>query len=177
MNKSCLRKQYREKRRLLSQERRFSAEETLIRELTPYIKEHEKVLSYSSNTEEVSTDTLNRYILEKSTLILPKVKGNILELYKVDNLESLVKSTWGIREPSNQSEKVTAKMPSLVIIPGIVFDKEGQRIGYGKGFYDKFLAEIQSSTTVLFIGFKEQLHPNPLPTEKFDIKPTRLILV
>ena len=177
MNKNCLRKQYREKRRLLSQERRFSAEKTLIKELTLYITQHETILSYSSNTEELATDSLNKYILEKSTLILPRVEGDTLEIYKVDKLDSLVKSDWGIKEPSKESEKVNAKIPSLLIIPGVVFDKEGQRIGYGKGFYDKFLTKIHSSATILFVGFKEQLHPTPLPSDEFDMKSTRLILV
>ena len=177
MNKNCLRKQYREKRRLLSQERRFSAEKNLIKELTPYITQHEMILSYSSKSEELATESLNSYILGKSTLILPRVEGDTLEIYKVDKLNSLVKSDWGIKEPSKESEKVNAKTPSLLIIPGIVFDKEGQRIGYGKGFYDKFLTKIHSCATVLFVGFKEQLHPIPLPCEEFDIKPTQLILV
>ena len=177
MNKNYLRKYYREKRRLLSQERRLSAEKNLIKELIPYITQHEMILSHSSNNDEVATDSLNRYILRKSTLMLPKVEGDILEIYKIDKLDSLVKNEWGIKEPSKKSEKVNAKIPSLLIIPGIVFDKEGQRIGYGKGFYDKFLTKIHNSATVLFVGFKEQLHPTALPSEEFDIKPTQLILV
>jgi 5-formyltetrahydrofolate cyclo-ligase len=71
---------------------------------------------------------------------IPKVAGNELENIYFEGLHQLKKNKWGILEPEQGVPAPTEKI-DIVIVPLLAFDKNGHRVGYGKGFYDKFLAE------------------------------------
>ncbi len=131
----------------------------------PTIQE-KTVLSFVSKPEEIDTSLLNEAILSYGTLVLPRVEENQLVLYYVSSLSQLQLSAWGILEP-NPSLCVECPPHDLDIafIPGVGFDKLGNRLGYGKGFYDRLLKQV--SCRLIGLCFEEQL-VSSIPTLPFD---------
>lgn len=130
-------------------------------------------LSYASFGSELSTTALNRWLASKDYLLLPRVEGNALSIYRVDSLDRLSTSSWGIEEPA-YCERVDSSQVQLVIVPALAFDRRNHRLGYGKGFYDRFLSK--SLLDSVGVGFFEQLHREDLPTDPFDSRLSRVAL-
>lgn len=145
--KELLRKEYREKRAAISSERRFEAAYLLKEKL----QGRGTLLSFSTMGTEVDVKPLNDYLASQQCLYLVS--------YRMDNLDQIPLS------------KIDA-----ILVPALVFDAQGFRIGYGKGFYDQFLARVGSIATI-GIGFKEQLILEPLPKDPWDIAVKELLLV
>ena len=85
----------------------------------------------------------------------------------------------GIPEPAGDTEQYVFSEPeadrTFVLLPGVAFDRQGNRMGYGKGFYDRFLAEYPALIKrTLAIGFACQL-VEQIPTEEYDIKPNSIL--
>lgn len=94
------------------------------------------VCAYVSIHNEVDT----KQILEHyKHVYLPKTIGDEIDFYKYDG--ALEKGAFGILEP--KSEKRLETVPDIVIVPGVGFDKDGNRAGYGKGYYDRFFARVK----------------------------------
>jgi 5-formyltetrahydrofolate cyclo-ligase len=93
---------------------------------------------------------------------LPRVEGDSISFYELSDEKHLVKGRFGIMEPLPQ---VRVKSMDLLVVPGIAFDKQGYRLGYGKGYYDKFL----SKNPVLSFGLAYSLQLfEKLPHGKHD---------
>jgi 5-formyltetrahydrofolate cyclo-ligase len=75
-------------------------------------------------------------------ITIPRVKDGELENIYFEGYHQLKKSKWGILEPEQGTFTPTEKI-DMVLVPLLAFDKSGHRVGYGKGFYDKFLAECR----------------------------------
>lgn len=109
---------------------------------------------------------------------VPKVKNNQLENFFFEGLHQLEKNPWGIPEPKQGVPTPTEKI-DLVIVPLLAFDQMGHRVGYGKGFYDKFLKECPVTCKKVGLSFFESIEKID-DTEEFDtplthcITPTRL---
>ena len=107
----------------------------------------------------------------KKTVYVPKVVGDDMTFHRITSFSDLEEGFRGIPEPTtNSADRIN---PGLVIIPGVVFDKNRNRIGYGKGYYDRFLSKHDYLKT-LAIGFELQVEEE-IPSEPFDIKPEVLI--
>lgn len=87
---------------------------------------------------------------------LPRVdiKTQTLHNFYFDDRFPLKKNKWGLEEPT-EGEATDIKDIDLVIVPLVAFDKKGNRVGYGKGFYDKFLAECRPDCTRVGLSFFE----------------------
>ena len=97
---------------------------------------------------------------------LPRVDGEMLHIHALS--EELIQHQYGMSEPSPTSPTIAVEILQAVLIPGLVFDKEGYRIGYGKGYYDRFLAQLSPET--LTIGLvPETLVAEALPKDPWDI--------
>ncbi|MCA4897519.1 MAG: 5-formyltetrahydrofolate cyclo-ligase [Bacteroidota bacterium] len=79
---------------------------------------------------------------EHIRLSIPKVNGSELENFYFEGIHQLKKNKWGIMEPEQGVPTPTEKI-DMVIVPLLAFDKSGNRVGYGKGFYDQFLGECR----------------------------------
>ena len=131
------------------------------------------VYGYLPYNQEVRTvPMLERAIRDGKRVAVPKVFGDEMKFLWLDDLERVEKGYSGILEPIDNGP-VADDPGALVLMPGLAFDREGHRIGYGGGFYDKFLAaEPEHPTVALCYDFQvlEQLE-----TEAFDV-PVDLVL-
>lgn len=92
-------------------------------------------------------------------IVIPKTipENSTLEHY-LFNEKKLIKNPWGILEPSGENEeKILPKQIDLVIIPLLIFDKNGNRVGYGKGFYDRFLQQCKPETLKIGVCSEEPI--------------------
>lgn len=97
------------------------------------------ILIYISTPYEVDTINLINYFLKLGKRVaVPKVAGKILEFYQITSINECQKGTFNILEPTNLNNKITNFKDAISITPGVCFDKQNYRIGYGKGFYDRF---------------------------------------
>lgn len=139
---------------------------------TTQFKNAEIIAIYKSFSSEVSTEEIIKYALKSGKKIaLPRVNKSKLDFYEIKSIdEKLIKSNFGIEEPIENSKTFVDKQKiDLVIVPGLAFDKEKNRLGYGGGFYDRFLAGINALK--IGICFDEQLLKNEtLPVKETDIK-------
>lgn len=116
------------------------------------------VMSYMSIGSEVDTTLINEAALRQGKiLVLPRVNFQSVELltYRVRDINNdLEENRWGIREPRvDLCMPMAGELVEFILVPGVVFDLKGGRIGYGKGFYDRFLATCkQNSGKVVTAG-------------------------
>lgn len=175
--KRKIRQEYIFKRDQIPLKRKQSAEIALIESMQQETHHHHYVLSFASKDEELSLWQLNIHLASQGQLILPKVEGAHLVPYLVKDIESdLMLGAYGIYEPNPLTcLEIPIDAIDLILVPGIVFDASGARLGYGKGFYDRLLENIYL-TLKIGVGFKEQLFEKPLPQEVFDRSVNKLKL-
>lgn len=169
MDKAALRKQIREQKRAMTETEIISASEKLgeLFAACDAYKAAKTIYGYLPYNQEVRTvPMLERALQEGKRVAVPKVYGEEMKFIYIENLSAVEKGYAGIPEPV-ADEPVADDPTALVLMPGLAFDPEGHRIGYGGGFYDRFLAEEPNHPTVaLCYGF--QVLPK-LETEEFDI--------
>ena len=138
----------------------------------PIFKAAKVVGAYYPKGSEVNTLTiLNKVLEEQKILALPVTLGDKIFFYKISptkyfNRDQMILSKFGIKEPSPLPADLIDDI-DLLIVPGIAFDRNGYRIGYGRGFYDRYLQEKKYDFSV-GLGFEFQLLDENLPHEKFD---------
>lgn len=139
-------------------------------------------MAYSSLGSEIDTLPLLLAVLEGGkTLLLPKVNpaAGALEVYEVKNIESDLRAgVWGILEPV--PEICVCRAPSqqeLILVPGVAFDRQGGRIGYGRGYYDKLLAScrgVNHFPRAIAAAFETQV-VDAIPMEPHDVRIDMLV--
>ena len=139
MNKQILRKKYKEIRKYIKNKEK---QDDIIINKVINLKEYKEstlILIYLSLKDEVDTIKLIKYSLKIGKRVaVPKCEGDNIVFYYINNLEELEEGNFGILEPKT-NEVANDFYNSICIIPGVVFDKQNNRIGYGRGFYDRFL--------------------------------------
>lgn len=134
----------------------------------PEFKNAKNIYCYYSFSDEVITTD---YFADKSkNWFVPKVEGDNLLVCPFDK-NSLVKNSYGILEPTT---KVISDLSiiDLIIIPALAIDKKGYRIGYGKGYYDRFLKQLPHNPTRVGLVFSDLIVENSYCNdfdEKLDI--------
>lgn len=122
------------------------------------------ILLYHSLSDEVQThDFIEKWYTQKK-ILLPVVQGDELELRHYTGKECLSAGSFQIEEPQGEPYTDFQEI-ELSIIPGMSFDKQGNRLGRGKGYYDKLLPKLTSYN--IGICFDFQAREN-IPTEPFD---------
>ena len=131
------------------------------------------IYGYLPYNQEVRTvSMLEQALRDGKRVAVPKIFGDEMKFLWLDDLTRVEKGYSGIPEPIDDGP-VADDPTALVLMPGMVFDPQGHRIGYGGGFYDKFLAaEPEHPTVALCYDFQVLDH---LETEEFDI-PVDLVL-
>jgi 5-formyltetrahydrofolate cyclo-ligase len=136
------------------------------------------VMFYLSYGSEVITDAMiSEFLAEGKDVAVPVIQnpgdGNMTAV-KINHLEDCYEEVYGIRQPElNENEIVDKKDVDLIFVPGIVFDTYGYRIGYGKGYYDRWLAGTDISKRI-GLAYEVQL-TDKLPNGKYDL-PVGMVL-
>jgi 5-formyltetrahydrofolate cyclo-ligase len=145
------------------------------------MKEYEDskvVMFYLSYGSEVITDMMiNEFLSDGKEVAVPVIQNpgdGIMTAVKIDKLEDCIDKVYGIRQPEfNEDDVVAGNEIDLIFVPGIVFDTNGYRIGYGKGYYDRWLKGTDVSKRV-GIAFEVQLIEK-IPNGKYDLPVGRLL--
>ena len=137
-SKEEIRKSIRQKKKLLSSEDKLQASELVFKQLfqLEQWKKANRVLSYHSLPDELQTIEYLDKMLSKE-LFLPKVDGDTLKIVAYDK-SRLITGAYNILEPDDDNYFPVEDI-ELIIIPGVAFDKQKNRLGRGKGYYDKLL--------------------------------------
>lgn len=153
----------------ISKMRRIAAVRDLLADLRIRSISDRWILSFMSFGDEIDTELLNFGIANQGSLLLPRIEGKDLVAYHVTDLkEQMVCNSFGVLEPNpDVCKKISPDQIGIIFVPALGFDRNHQRIGYGMGFYDRFLPTAQKSLKI-GIGFQEQLVFS-LPIEKTDV--------
>lgn len=173
--KDKIRKQVLEHRFRLSARERRSRSDEIERVLfsLPEFRAAPLVLFFASFQSEVQTHQMIRHALGIGKRVaLPKVRGKELALLEIENFDRDVSpGAWGIPEPDTGT-LATLEDIGLIIVPGAAFDEQGNRIGYGGGFYDRLLPAYAGPTVAL--AFELQIVPS-VPVDPHDVPVKRIV--
>ncbi len=169
MDKKALRAEIREKKRAMTEEEIVSRSARLgeLFLASDAYKDAKTIYGYLPYNQEVRTiPMLAQALRDGKKVAVPKVIGDTMVFIYMDDLSRVEKGYAGIPEPVD-NEPVAGDKEALVLMPGLAFTKKGDRMGYGGGFYDKFLAaEPNHPTLALCYAFQIV---DELPTEEYDI--------
>lgn len=178
MNKEIIRKEFKAIRNNIENKR---AKSKLITETIlnlSEVKESNVIGIYMSFSSEVDTkDLIEQLLMLGKSIAVPRLYNNLkMDFYKINSVNDLKnKNTLGIFEPENDEEnKVSKDDIDLMIIPGICFDLEKNRVGFGKGYYDRYLENTNIKKVA--ICFEEQvLTGDTIAVNKYDIKMDKIV--
>ncbi len=192
LKKKNLRKELLESRNKLKQEDVLTMSDKILKTIKQF-KEWEQakvIYTYVSFGKEVDTISLIKECFKEGKKVaVPKVLGKgKMEFFYISSLEELKRSSWGILEPEEIEEKLAVpfslgsisslkeqKKQQLFIIPLVGFDKKLHRLGYGGGFYDRYLEQYGASNFLkVSVAFPMQIKET-IPCEKHDICMDRIV--
>lgn len=132
------------------------------------------VFAYMDCKNEVQTEMIIKQCLQDGkTVAVPKVFGETMKYYSITSEDDLENGYFGIREPKYEFLPEIEKEDGLMILPGVAFDLSRHRVGYGGGFYDRYL-EMHPNMKKIAFAFEFQVF-SEVPFEKFDRKPEMII--
>lgn len=140
---------------------------------TPFFKKAGVVMFYAATSWEVDTFDLIKECLQMGKkAVLPVANPAKKELIPVEiqTMDSLVRNSLGIMEPAKDDAKIIPRDKlDLVVVPGLAFDKWGNRLGRGAGYYDRFLARLPLKTMKMGLAFEFQMIDSVPAVEGQDI--------
>ncbi len=174
--KNLLRTKAKEKRKQITSQRRKEASENVLKFLLPRLEDCSLVLSFASFGDEIDLWPLNRELLRRDAFCL---LDSSLCVFKVENIPlQLRPSGSGFLESNSRlSQPIDIRNLDGILVPGLLFDHDGYRIGYGRGHFDMLLSKVSAKTLVFGVGFLEQLSSFPLPREPHDVPVKELFLL
>ena len=175
MDKKALRARIKAQKAALSEEQIVAASERLARQLYahPAYRAASAIYGYLAFNEEVRTLPMLRQAQKDGKRVaVPKVFGTEMRFLWLDDLDAVAPGYYGVPEPV-ADEPVAGDETALILMPGLAFDPEGHRCGYGGGFYDRYLAAHPNHPT-LAMCYDFQLFAH-LDVESFDV-PVQYVL-
>ncbi len=151
---------------MLSEEERMAAADDVFARLeqTAAFLMADKVLMYHSLPDELSTRSFLRKWGSRKHFFLPRVNGADLDILPYDETR-LELGSFHIEEPTGEDTVAPSEI-ELMVIPAVAYDRRGNRLGRGKGFYDRMLSSV--CATKIGIGYEFQL-VDDIPTEAHDV--------
>ncbi len=184
ITKQSIRKQVLELRNQLTKEERDRAAILLTERICghQWFYRSDILLAFVGYGSEIDTTEILQEALQRGKKVfVPRVEGQDIQFYHITSLSDLQKGYKGIPEPSGDSQQFVYRPEDagrvLMLMPGVVFDKYRNRCGYGKGFYDRYLAKKEDlQLRTIAVGFQCQL-VEELPVREWDIRPYQVICV
>ena len=154
MDKSLVRQQYRGIRNALSITRSQEASSNVLNSMldTHLLDGCDCLYTYVARSSEINTTPIINKALDIGVRVAVPVSitgSHMLDFYEIDNLDDLVLGTYNVLEPNISTSKMvssTGTSHSICLVPGLVFDSLGNRLGYGCGYYDRFLSNFIGKT-------------------------------
>lgn len=147
--KSLLRKELIAARRAMDRDTKAAADRDIFEQLKPFIDKADKVFIYASTDIEVDTRRAIDYCIECGIPVALPVSGDTeLLFYFIDSVNELSKGRFGIDEPP-RVKPAAADEKTLCVVPALCADGEGFRLGYGRGYYDRFLDRFHGTSVIL----------------------------
>lgn len=170
MTKEEIRKAIRLQKRALQQEEMELQGKQIFHQITKF-QDYQTaglIFTYMSYNQEVDTTHIILDALASGKQVaVPKVEGREIVFYYIESLEQMVPGYQGILEPKSQRVAVP-EHGMFMIMPGLAFSTQGQRIGYGGGFYDRYLDQYhEESFVTCAVAYDFQVFDS-LPSEEFD---------
>ncbi len=133
----------------------------------PEYRRAESVFCYASKEREIDTFPILEHALQGGKIVaLPKIIGpGVMEARWIASLNQLTPGPFGVQEPRPEQPVLTPNRIELAIIPGLCFDLQGGRLGYGGGYYDRYLVQTKCFKVALC---REMSFAFQLPVEAFD---------
>ncbi len=170
-----LRKQYKQIREQLTIESVMKNSEKIATQLfqTSFWQKSSTVMLYLSFRNEVMTDLIYQEGWKQGkTMLIPicSPQNGIMSMSVLSSLDQLVVNRYGIRElPDHLQQIVSPETIDLCLIPGIAFDRFGNRLGFGSGYYDRYLAQIPALVPRIALAHNCQIFDGTLPTDQYDL--------
>ncbi len=130
------------------------------------------ILVFLTFGKEFHTDTLiNRALDSGKKVAVPRIYGKKMKFHYIQSLNDRFEiNRWNIREPLPSSPFWTPEDgPALMVTPGLAFNKKGERLGRGGGFYDRFLMDFGNNLSTVAVCFEQQIRDD-IPVDKQDYK-------
>lgn len=172
--KDELRKYIEEKRNELRENNKKQMDSCIYRNVvdSEHYKSAKTIFIYVSCNNETDTHKIIKKMLEdKKIVCVPKVlslKEGMIAV-KINNFDDLKPGLYGILEPAEKQNKIDENNIDTVFLPGVAFDLNGGRIGYGGGFYDRFLGKSREDTVKIALAYEFQIMSN-VPMEDTDMR-------
>lgn len=180
LKKEALRKQMIKKRSSLSKKEKKIKDQSIYNQVIndkDYMTAN-SVFLFLSFGSEINTKPIVEHALDHNKRVfLPKVVGNHLELFEIENFENLDRSKYGILEPNAYCQGIGNCGIDFILMPGLAFDPSGGRVGYGGGFYDRYVSSLPNYKDIpkVAIAYDFQI-VDEVPMSKFDIPVDRIIV-
>lgn len=153
--KSEIRKSMKQERDSLMPEERMSKSHDIyvrLKELS-FDAEYQNIMLYSAIRSEADLTEYFTYMSDLGkSIYFPKVCGDTMEFYRVKSLDELTTGAFNIAEPDITQRYEPGCGRALMIVPGLAFSDAGYRVGYGKGFYDRYLSQNRMRENIKAIG-------------------------
>ena len=124
------------------------------------------VALFSPLADEPQIWPLVERLAQRLSVVLPRVEGDVMNFYCYDK-NAMAKGAYGINEPQ-QGLVVLPDEIDAIVVPGVAFTAKGMRMGRGKGFYDRYLAQSGFAALKIGVCYREQLVPD-IPAEPHDV--------
>ncbi|MCI8514806.1 MAG: 5-formyltetrahydrofolate cyclo-ligase [Lachnospiraceae bacterium] len=172
--KNTLRKTFLAAREAMSREEVIEKSDRILSRLTahPLYRDCACLYLYADVRKEVRTGPLIRRALSEGRRVaLPRIEGKKMDFYYITDEKELSPGRFGIPEPGSSCQRAEDE-EALLIVPGVAFDSRGGRLGYGGGFYDRYLAEHRRQVPAA-LAYDIQI-ADRIPSEPWDHRITRI---
>ena len=133
---------------------------------SPLYHQSESIFVYVSMPEEPSTSRIIEAAMEDGKRVyVPKCQGKEMLAVRIIGIDQLIPGTYGIPEPQDLSETITADELDLIIVPCVAASPDGKRLGHGAGYYDRFLSGKHGTTVCLCF---EKMLCDEIPMDEYD---------
>lgn len=162
-HKKQLRRELIQRRREIPEEVKSQADERIFTSLLPYLENCSGVFTYVSTDIEVDTKRLLSWCFEHGKPVAVPVSGDSeLTFFPINSFGGLAEGRFHIQEPIDRNASAVPDEDSLCIVPALLCDKSGLRLGYGRGYYDRYLAEFPGKSVIIcYSGFVGDVPAEP----------------